>query len=100
MHPEEHCTKTWEREMEVLRTKHPYARPPSMSILDTKPDQPPAFVPVEIIDGTVTELSGRLSGGNGPRGGEIGEPATLDPDIRGGKQRVASESDILCVVAS
>ena len=35
MHPEEHCTKTGEREMEVLRTKNPYARPPSMSSLDT-----------------------------------------------------------------
>ena len=33
LYPEEQCTKTVERMMEVLRTKHPDARPSTAAIL-------------------------------------------------------------------
>ena len=69
LHPKEHCTKTGERLMEVLHTKNPDARPLSTAILDTYVDQPPDLVPVNIMDDTVTELSGCLSGGSGWGGG-------------------------------
>ena len=51
--------------MEVLRTKHPDARPPSATSLDTYPDQPPELVLADITENTVTEVVGRLSGGAG-----------------------------------
>ena len=38
--PEEHCTETGERVMEVLRTKHPEACPPSAASLNTYTDKP------------------------------------------------------------
>ena len=67
--PEETCTKTGERVMEVLRTKHPDARPPSAESLDAYPDNLPEMVPVNITDDVVTAAAGRLSGGAGPGGG-------------------------------
>ena len=51
--------------MEVLRTKHPETHPPSATNLDTYSDLPQELVPVDIIDDTVTEVSGRLYGGAG-----------------------------------
>ena len=40
LQPEDHCTKTRERVMEVLCTKHPDARPPLAASLDAYPDNP------------------------------------------------------------
>ena len=34
LQPEEHCTKTGDRVLEVLHVKHPNARPPSAACLD------------------------------------------------------------------
>ena len=51
--------------MEVLRTKHPDARPPSAASTDMYTDQPPKRAPVDITNGTVTEVEGRLSRGAG-----------------------------------
>ena len=54
--------------MEVLRTKHLDARPPSAASLDTFLDRPPELVSVDITNDTVTEVAGRLSLGAGTRG--------------------------------
>ena len=62
LQPAELCTKIGEREMELVHTKHPDARPPSAAILDTYLDCPPELVPINIIDYMVTEVLGRLSG--------------------------------------
>ena len=66
LHPGERCTKTGERVMEVLRTKHPEARTPTASILELYPGRSPELVTVDITDDTVTMVAGRLSGGDGP----------------------------------
>ena len=66
--PEEKCTKTGERVMEVLRTKHPDARPPSVASLDAYPNNPPEMVSVVITDNVVAVVAGRLLGGVGPGG--------------------------------
>ena len=66
--PEEHCTKTGERVLEVLRTKNPDARPPSAACLNAYPGKPPEMVPVDIMDDVVSSVIGRLSGGAGPGG--------------------------------
>ena len=54
--------------MEVLKTKHPDARPPSVSSLDAYPNNPPDMVPVDITDDVLTAVAGRISGGAGPGG--------------------------------
>ena len=54
--------------MEVLRTKHPDALPPSTECLDTYPNNPLVMVPVDIIDNVVSAVAGRLSGVAGPEG--------------------------------
>ena len=56
--------------MEVLRTKHPKARPPIAAILDLYPDRPPELVPVDITNYKVMAVAGKLSGGAGPGGTE------------------------------
>ena len=61
--PTELCTNTGERVMEVLRTKHPDARPPTATSLDTYPDPPTELVPMDITDDMVTEVARQLSGG-------------------------------------
>ena len=66
--PKEHCTKTGERVLEVLRTKHPDACPPSAACLNTYMDKPPEMVPVNITENVVSVVAGRLSGGAGPGG--------------------------------
>ena len=68
LQPDDHCTKTGELVMEVLRTKHPDARPLSAASLDAYPDNPPEMVPVNIMDDVVSAVAGRLSGGAGPGG--------------------------------
>ena len=54
--------------MEVLRTKHPDARLPTVANMDTYPEFPPDLVPVYITNNKVAEVGGRLSRGEG-RGG-------------------------------
>ena len=55
---EELCTKTGERGVEVLRTKHLDARPPYAASLDKYPDRPLELVPMDITEKTVTEVAG------------------------------------------
>ena len=64
----EQFTKTGERVMEVLCTKHPEALPPTADSLELYPDLPQELVPVHITDDTVTAVAGRLSGGAEPGG--------------------------------
>ena len=66
--PGERCTKTGDRVMEVLCSKHPEARTPTAASLDSYPDRPPELTPVVITDDTVTAVAGRLSGGAVPGG--------------------------------
>ena len=54
--------------MEVMRTKHLDARPPTADSLDTYPDHPPELSTGDITDDTVTEVVRQLSGGTGPGG--------------------------------
>ena len=44
--------------MEVLRTKHPNAHPPSTACLDAYPNNPPEMVPVDITDDVVRRWQG------------------------------------------
>ena len=69
--PEEKCMKTRERVMEVLRTKHPDARPLSAACLDAYPNNPPEMVPVDITNDVVAAVAGRLSGGADPGGTDL-----------------------------
>ena len=71
LQPVELYTKTKERVMEVLHTKHLYAHPPTLASLDTYPDRPPDIFSVDITNDTVTEVTGRLSGGAWPGGGGV-----------------------------
>ena len=57
--------------MEVLRTKHTDAFPPSAACLDTYADNPPEVVPVDIIDDVVSAVAGRLLGGAGTGGADL-----------------------------
>ena len=68
LQPAERCKKTGERVMEVLRTKHPEARPPTAASLDSYPDLPPELALVDITDDTVTAVAGRISGEAEPGG--------------------------------
>ena len=52
--------------MEVLRTKHPEARPPTAASLELCPEFPPEIALVDITNNTVTAVAGRLLGGAGP----------------------------------
>ena len=54
--------------MEVMRTKHPEARTPTSSRLESYPDRLQELLPVYINDDTVTAVAGRLLGGAGPGG--------------------------------
>ena len=57
--------------MEMLHTKHPYTRPPSTASLDAYPKNSPEMVPVDITDGLVAAVAGRLSRGAGPGGTDL-----------------------------
>ena len=70
LQPTELCTKTGDRVMGLLHTKHPDSRPPTAASLDTYPDRPPELVPVDITDNTVPEVVVQLSGGK-LRGGGV-----------------------------
>ena len=54
--------------MEVLRTKHPDARPPLAASLDAYLNNPPEMVPVNITDDVLLAVAGCLLGGAGPGG--------------------------------
>ena len=56
--------------MEVLRTKHPDARPPSAESLDAYPNNPPEMVPVNITDDVVRAVAGSLSKEAGREGND------------------------------
>ena len=66
LQPGDRCTKTGDRVMEVLRTKHPEARTPTSASLDLYPGRPPELTPVDITKDTVMAVAGRLLGGAGP----------------------------------
>ena len=57
--------------LEVLRVKHPDARPPSAAFLYAYPGKPPEMVPVDITDNVVSAVAGRLSGEAGPGGTDL-----------------------------
>ena len=63
LQPGERCTKTGDRVLEVLRTKHPEARTPTLACLESYTGRPPELTPVDITDDTVTAVAGRLLGG-------------------------------------
>ena len=60
------CTKTGERVMELLHTKHPESQTPTAASLESYPNRLPELSPVDITDDTVTAVAGRLLGGAGP----------------------------------
>ena len=62
LQPGDRCTKTGDRVMEVLHTKHPEARTPTAASLDSYPGRPPELTPMDNTEDTVTEVVGRLSG--------------------------------------
>ena len=49
--------KTGQPVLEVLRSKHPKARPPTARSLDAYGGKPPAIVTVKIIDATVATVT-------------------------------------------
>ena len=54
--------------LDVLRAKHPEARPLTAASLTPYIGYPRKLTPVDITDNTVTAVAGRLSGGSGPTG--------------------------------
>ena len=68
LQPGERCTKTGDRVLEVLRTKHPEARSPTAACLESYTGRPPELTLADITDDPVTVVAGRLSGGTGPGG--------------------------------
>ena len=68
LRPGGRCEKTGDRVLEVLRAKHPEARPPTAASLTPYTGCPPELTRVDITDNTVTAVAGRLSGGTGPGG--------------------------------
>ena len=63
LQPAERCTKTGNRVMEVLRTKHPEALSPTAAKLDSYLDRPTDIFPVDITNDMVTAVEEQLSGG-------------------------------------
>ena len=63
LQPGDRCMDTGDHVMEVLRTKHPEARTPTVASLDYYPVRPPELTPVGITNDTVTVVTGRLLGG-------------------------------------
>ena len=71
LQPRDRCTKTGDRVMQVLSSKHPEAQTPTVSSLDSYPDRPPELTPVDITDDTVTAVTGRLLGWAGSGGTDL-----------------------------
>ena len=57
--------------MKVLCSKHQEARTPNAASLDLYSNCPTELTPVDIMDDTVTEVVGQLSGGGGPGGTDL-----------------------------
>ena len=70
LQPGDRCTKTGDRVMEVLRTKHPEARTPTVASLNHYKGRPLELTPVDTTKETETAVAGRLSGGAGPGGAD------------------------------
>ena len=88
--PAERCTKTDDRVMDMLRTKHPEALPPTVFSLDLYLNRPLELVPVDIINYTVTAVAVRLSGGAGRGGGcGLSQSSTLATTFWGGERGTA-----------
>ena len=68
--------------MDVLRSKHPEALPPTVQILEAYGVKPPVMVPVDITDVTVETVYG---GVRGDRRGGLRHPVTLDAAVLSGK---------------
>ena len=68
LQPGGRCEKTGNRVLEVLRAKHPEARPPTAASLTPYTGCPTELTPMDITDDTVMAIAGRLSGGAGPGG--------------------------------
>ena len=68
LQPGYRCTKTGDRLMEVLCTKHPEAWTPTAASLYLCPGRPPEIPPVDITEDMVTAVAGRLLVGAGPGG--------------------------------
>ena len=62
LHPRERCTKTGDRVLEVLRTKHLEARTPTVASLNHYKGRPLELTPVDTTKETETAVAGRLSG--------------------------------------
>ena len=58
LQPGDRCTKTGERVMKVLCTKHPEARTPTAASLDAYPGKNSELTPVYINKYTVTAVAG------------------------------------------
>ena len=69
--------------MEVLCAKQPEAWTLTTESLDLYPDLPPELTPVDITNGTVTAVMGRLLGGSGQD--RLGLATILAPAVQGGQ---------------
>ena len=86
LHTEDTCPKTGLPVLDVLRSKHSKARPPSVHSLEAYGGKPPTVVPVDITYATVAIVSRRLSGSvgqGGGRGGRLHQPAALAAAVWG-----------------
>ena len=83
--PGDTCPNTVQPVLEVLRLKHPTARPPKMSILEAYIDKPPSMLPVEITDVTVSSVMRWMLGAAGAVGGGFGQSKTLSSTVWGDK---------------
>ena len=81
--------------MEVLRTKHPYARYLSVACLDMYTDLPRELIPMEITKDIVPEVAGKLYRWSGPGGNGLSEPSALAPAFRSGERGVAADGSRL-----
>ena len=62
-HTGDTCAKTGETILQVIRLKHPEARPATAVILDSYVGAPPALVPVDVKAETVAKVGRRISSG-------------------------------------
>ena len=68
---EDQCTKYSEPVMDVLHSKHPDARPPTRTSLESYPVQLPDLILIDMTEDTVTDITGNLSIGSGTRGSDL-----------------------------
>ena len=68
LQPGEICPKTGKPVLEVLRSKHPGARPTTAGIFEAYGVKPPEFVPVDVTGEMVASVARNLLGAAGPVG--------------------------------